>query len=138
MGIDDVQNEIVVEFNVLDSIEDKLEFIMELGGDMPNLDDTFKNSTNKVSGCLSAVWIRCIDKNKKLYFEGDSNTIITKGLLYLLIRVYSGRKPIDILKSKLFFIKKIGLSNMLGAQRMGGYQNMINKIYDYSCESLSR
>ncbi len=138
MRISDVQKEIIEEFNILGSIEDKLEFIMELGEDMLSLNDIFKNSINKVSGCLSTVWIRCVNKNGKLYFEGDSNTAITKGLLCLLIRIYSGRKPIDILNCELYFIEQIGPSNMLGAQRIGGYQHMINKIHDYAFKGLNK
>ncbi len=133
LSINEIQNQIIEEFQIFDNdIEDTLEYLMEMGNDLPKIEDIYRIEDNKIKGCLSEVWLISQKKNNRLYFKADSNTSITKGLLSLLVRIFSGQTIEEILNTELYFMKKIGLENMIGSQRTSGYINMLNQIYFYA------
>ncbi len=126
---DSIQKDIINNFQTLDDdFEMTLNYLIELGEDLDEFDDKDKLEINLVKGCQSKVWLNYKVKNDKLIFSGDSNTSITKGLLSLLIKVFSNQLPEDIIKTKLFFINKTGLCRFIGTQRSNGLESMENKF----------
>ncbi len=126
---DSIQKDIINNFQTLDDdFEMTLNYLIELGEGLDEFDDKDKLEINLVKGCQSKVWLNYKVKNDKLIFSGDSNTSITKGLLSLLIKVFSNQLPEDIIKTKLFFINKTGLCRFIGTQRSNGLESMENKF----------
>lgn len=124
-----IQKEIIEDFKVLDGdLEMTLNYLMELGEKLETFNEKDKTEDNIVKGCQSKVWLTYENKNGKLFFSGDSNTAITKGLLSLLIRIFSGKSCQEILDTKLFFIGDIGLCRFIGTQRSNGLESMENKF----------
>ena len=129
ISTENIQNEIIENFKVLDNdFEMTLNYLMEIGEKLDVLDEKYKSEENLVKGCQSMVWLTHTMQDKKLIFSGDSNTSITKGLLSLLIKVFSGQSPKNILNTKLFFISKTGLSRFIGTQRSNGLESMEKKF----------
>lgn len=132
-SVNDIQEEIVEEFTLLgDDMESTIFYIMELGNKLPPLDDKYKTEENTVKGCQSKVWLVTEMEDGKVIFKADSNTDITKGLISLLIRLWNGRKPEEILQSGLYFIDKIGMKRMIGSQRSNGFAAMIKQMKMYA------
>jgi cysteine desulfuration protein SufE len=132
-SINDIQNEIIEEFNILgDDKESTIFYIMELGGKLPEFPENERVESNIIKGCQSKVWLTAKDVNDHIEFIADSNTDITKGLISLLIRVLSGKKPKEILDADLFFIEKIGMGNIIGSQRSNGLAAMIKQMKLYA------
>ncbi|QNL21010.1 SufE family protein [Hyphobacterium sp. CCMP332] len=126
---EDIQNEIIEEFAFLgDDREAMINYIMELGEKLEPLQDLEKVEDNIIKGCQSKVWLISELKDGKVQFTADSNTAITKGLISLLIRVLNNRSPKEIIDANLFFMEKIGMSNMIGSQRSNGFVSMIKKM----------
>ena len=126
---DSIQKDIINNFQTLDDdFEMTLNYLIELGEDLDEFDEKDKLEINLVKGCQSKVWLNYKIKNDKLIFSGESNTSITKGLLSLLIKVFSNQLPEDIIKTKLFFINKTGLCRFIGTQRSNGLESMENKF----------
>tara|TARA_B100000945_G_C20396531_1_gene605146 strand:+ start:1188 stop:1616 length:429 start_codon:yes stop_codon:yes gene_type:complete len=126
---DSIQKDIINNFQTLDDdFEMILNYLIELGEGLDEFDDKDKLEINLVKGCQSKVWLNYKVKNDKLIFSGDSNTSITKGLLSLLIKVFSNQLPEDIIKTKLFFINQTGLCRFIGTQRSNGLESMENKF----------
>ncbi|MEF9985821.1 MAG: SufE family protein [Bacteroidales bacterium] len=132
MSIQEIENEIVGEFSIFTDWLDKYEYIIELGKNVPVIDETAKTDDNLIKGCQSRVWLNCSIKEGRLYFSADSDAIITKGIISLLIRVYNGQTPNDILNSNLEFISKIGLQENLSPTRANGLVSMIKQIKIYA------
>ena len=127
--ISTIQEEIITEFQALEGDrEGKLPYIMELGEQLAPMDDVYKNEHNTVKGCLSKVWLTYTRQDDRLFFEADSNTAITKGLISLLLRVLSGQKIEDIIHANLYFVGKIGMMQLIGSQRSGGFASMVKEI----------
>jgi cysteine desulfuration protein SufE len=127
--IDEIQENIVDEFSVLgDDRESTIFYIMELGQKLPELPEKHKIEKNIIKGCQSKVWLITHFENGRVFFNADSNTEITKGLISLLIRVLSGQKPENIIKADLDFIDKIGMGRVIGAQRSNGLTAMIKQM----------
>ncbi|MDD2292959.1 MAG: SufE family protein [Bacteroidales bacterium] len=133
---EEVGNEIVEEFSIFEEWLDKYEYLIELGKSLPVIDEKDKVDNNLISGCQSRVWLSCDCHDGRLYFKADSDAIITKGIISLLIRVYNGQTPEAILHSDLSFIDKIGLKDNLSPTRANGLVSMIKqiKIYAVACE----
>jgi cysteine desulfuration protein SufE len=132
-AINDIQEEIINEFSLLQGdMESTIFYIMELGNQLPPLDEQYKINDNLVKGCQSKVWLTTKFKEGKVYFMADSNTDITKGLISLLIRLWNGRRPEEILQSDLFFIDKIGMNKVIGSQRSNGFASMIRQMKLYA------
>lgn len=124
-----IQKEIIEDFKVLDGdLEMTLNYLMELGEKLDTFNEKDKKEENIVKGCQSKVWLTYKKSEDKLFFSGDSNTAITKGLLSLLIRIFSGKSCKEILETKLSFIGDIGLNRFIGTQRSNGLESMENKF----------
>ncbi len=132
-SINDIQNEIIENFELFDGdMESTLFYLMDLGKKLPVMPDEHKTDDFIVKGCQSKVWLYPAFTDGKVVLEADSNTEITKGLVSLLVQVWSNQTPDDILNSELFFIEKIGMSRMIGSQRSNGFASMIKQIRMYA------
>jgi cysteine desulfuration protein SufE len=134
MSIASVQEEIVSEFSLLDGdMEMTVFYIMELGQKLPDMDESLKIEENIVKGCQSKVWLSAeLDENNKIHFVADSNTAITKGLVSLLLRIFNGQTPDDILRADLNFMSRIGMERFIGTQRSNGFAAMIKQMKLYA------
>ena len=132
MKIKEIQDQIVEEFDIFDSWMDKYEYLIELGKSVPVIDDINKTDNNIVKGCQSKVWLHAQENDGFVEFSADSDAIITKGIVSLLIRTFSNQRPDDIINASLDFIDKIGLRQHLSANRANGLNNMIKKIKFYA------
>lgn len=132
--IENIENDIVEEFSFFDNWEDKYEYIIDFGKGLKPMDTAFKTDENKVAGCVSQVWLHTEIKDGRIYFDADSDAIITKGLVGLLVKVLSNQKPEDVATAKLEFIDKIGMKEHLSPTRSNGLVNMI-KFMKRSAES---
>jgi cysteine desulfuration protein SufE len=132
-SIEDIQNEIIEEFGILgDDKESTIYYIMELGAQLDEFPENERIDENIIKGCQSKVWLTTKEENDKIIYMADSNTDITKGLISLLMRVLSGRKPQEILNAQLDFIDKIGMGNIIGSQRSNGLAAMIKQMKLYA------
>ncbi len=128
----EVEEELIQEFEMFDDWMDKYNYIIELGKDLPMIDPQFKTEEFLISGCQSQVWLHPEEKEGKLYFSADSDAIITKGIVNLLIRVLSGHTPQEILDNDLSYLDAIGLKNHLSPTRSNGLASMIKQIKLYA------
>lgn len=127
--IDQIQKAIIEEFTSLgDDPTSKLQYLMEIGESLPPMDGALKKEENILEGCISTVWLAGEIKGNKLYLQADSNTAITKGLISLLIRIFSGQEKDNILHTSLYCLQEIGLYSLIGFQRNSGLAKMIEKI----------
>jgi len=132
MTIQDIQNEIVEEFSVFDDWMDKYEYLIEIGNILEPYNEKNKAPSNLIQGCQSRVWLDAEYKDGKIFFTADSDAIITKGIIALLIRVLSGKTPDEIMQADLFFLNKIGLKENLSPTRANGLVSMIKNIKAYA------
>jgi len=128
MTINEIQDEIIEEFAEFTEWMDKYQMLIDLGNDLEGLDAEYKNEQNLIDGCQSRVWLQCDIKDGKLVFTADSDALITKGIIALLIRVVSGHTPKEILDTDLYFIERIGLHQHLSPTRSNGLLSMVKKI----------
>ena len=129
--IQEIENEIVEEFGLFDSWDDKYEYIIDLGKKLPVLEDKHKLDENKVRGCQSTVWLVADYIDGKVYYKADSDAIIVKGLISMLIRVLSGHTPDEIIQASLGFIQKIGMTTHLAQTRSNGLLAMVKQMKNY-------
>ncbi len=132
MTIKEIEREIVDEFAIFTDWMDKYEYIIELGKGVPAIDEKDKTEDNLIKGCQSRVWLSCRVEDGKLWFAADSDAIITKGIISLLIRVYNGQAPADIIANEPEFIGEIGLQENLSPTRANGLVSMIKQIKIYA------
>ena len=132
MKISNIQNEIVEEFDIFDTWMDKYEYLIELGKSVPKINEENKKEENIIKGCQSKVWLHAEKQDGLVRFYADSDAIITKGIISLLIRAFSNQKPEDIMNASLDFIDDIGLRQHLSPNRANGLNNMIKKIKFYA------
>lgn len=132
MTIEEIQEEIVDEFSIFEDWMDKYEHIIETGKELPSIDESLKIDENLVRGCQSRVWLHAELEGDKLIFQADSDAIITKGLVGLMIRVLSGHTPQEIVETDLHFVDEIGLKEHLSPTRSNGLVSMIKKIKMYA------
>ena len=130
--IQDIQTDIVEEFAVFSDWMDKYEYLIELGKQMPLIDEKDKTDANLIRGCQSRVWLSCREEGGRLYFAADSDAIITKGIISLLLKVYDGQTPEAILAADERFIEQIGLKENLSPTRANGLVSMIQTIKGYA------
>jgi len=130
--INEIQEEIIQEFEVFDDWMDKYDYLIELSRDMPLIDSKYKNNDYLISGCQSKVWLHAGYNDGIINFRADSNAIITKGIIALLIRVLSGRKPGEIMNTDLYFIDRIGLRQNLSPTRANGLLALIKQMKHYA------
>jgi cysteine desulfuration protein SufE len=132
MTMAEIQRDIVDDFSLLEEWEDKYRMIIDLGRELPAMTEAHKTEENKVRGCQSQVWLWCEQRDGKLFFEGDSDASIVKGLVSLVLRVYSGQSPQDILAEPLTFIDEIGLGSHLSPTRSNGLASMVKQVRNYA------
>jgi cysteine desulfuration protein SufE len=133
MTINERQDQIIEEFSLLDGdMEMTVFYLMELGQKLPDMPQADKTELNVVQGCQSKVWLTAKLDSDEVHFAGDSNTAITKGLVSMLIRIFEGQKPDDILNADLYFMKRIGMERFVGTQRSNGFAAMIRQIKIYA------
>jgi cysteine desulfuration protein SufE len=133
MSINQIQDEIISEFSLLDGdMEMTVFYIMELGQKLPDMPESHKTDDNIVKGCQSKVWLTAKLESDKLQFAADSNTAITKGLVSLLIRIFNGQAPEAILNADLYFMNRIGMERFIGTQRSNGFAAMIKQMKLYA------
>src|ERR687883_182881 len=118
--IEEIEREIIDEFSLFDSWDDKYEYIIDLEKKLPPLEEQYRKDENKVRGCQSTVWLVADYNDGKIYYKADSDAVIVKGLISMLIRVLSGQTPDDIVNAKLDFIREIGMMNHLAQTRSNG------------------
>lgn len=126
------ENEIVEEFALFDSWDDKYEYIIDLGKKLPALEDQYKLDENRVRGCQSTVWLVSDYRDGKILFKADSDSVIVKGLISMLIRVLSGHTTDEILEAKLDFINKIGMNTHLAQTRSNGLLSMVKQMKNFA------
>lgn len=132
MTIEEVQQEIIEEFSVYEDWMDKYSYLIELGNELGELDPKEKNDQNLIKGCQSRVWLVAEKKDDKIEFRGESDAVIVKGLVALLLRVVSGRSPREILDNELHFIDDLGLKQHLSPTRSNGLLSMVKQIRLYA------
>lgn len=132
MTIQERSQAVVEEFSMFDDWMDKYSYLIELGKELPVIDEKYKNQTHLISGCQSRVWLHADDTNGLITFTADSDAVITKGIISLLIRVLSNSTPSDILKADLSFLDTIGLKSHLSPTRANGLVSMIKQMQLYA------
>lgn len=132
MNLNDAQKDIVEEFSVFDDWLDRYNFLIELGNDLPDIDPQYKTNEYLINGCQSKVWLQADLVDGKIMFNADSDAIIVKGIVALLVKVLNGRTPDEIVENKLFFIDEIGLSQNLSPTRSNGLLAMVKKMKLYA------
>lgn len=130
--IAETEQEIIEEFALFDSWDDKYEYIIDLGKRLPPLDEQDKTDENKVRGCQSTVWLTADYRDGKIFFRAESDAVIVKGLISMLIRVLSGHTPDEILAADLGFIQKIGMTTHLAQTRSNGLLAMVKQMKNYA------
>ncbi len=128
MSIEAKQQEIIDEFAVYDDWMEKYEYIIELGKELPLIDDSKKTDERLIEGCQSRVWLDAAVEGNKMHFTADSDAIITKGIIGLLIRVLDGEAPAEVATTDLHFINDIGLAEHLSPTRANGLASMVKKL----------
>lgn len=132
MTIEEIQKEIIEEFSVYDDWMDKYQYLIELGNGLEGLSPNDKTAQNLIKGCQSRVWLVTEFKHGKIFFKGESDAVIVKGLVALLLRVVSGRTPKELAENELFFIDEIGLKQHLSPTRSNGLLAMVKQIKLYA------
>ena len=132
MTIQETQDEIIADFELFGDWMDKYEYIIQLGKELPMIDAQYKTEENLIKGCQSRVWMHAEIRDGKLFFTADSDAVITKGLVSLVIKVLSGQTPAAIVESDLYFVDAIGLSSHLSPTRSNGLLSMLKQIKLYA------
>ena len=131
-SIQEKQNQIIDEFNFFQDWSEKYQYLIDLGKSLPDFDQNNRVDSNLINGCQSKVWLNSSFNDNIVIFEADSDAIISKGIISLLIRVFSGHNPKDILEANIDFIEKIGLNSHLSQTRANGLLSMIKQIKIYA------
>ncbi|ACU05234.1 SufE family protein [Pedobacter heparinus] len=131
-SIPEIEREIVEDFALFDSWEDKYEYIIDLGKKLAELADQYKIEENKIKGCQSTVWLKAFYNDGKVHFKADSDAVIVKGLISMLIKVLSGHTPEEILNARMDFIGEIGMMTHLAQTRSNGLLAMIKQMKNYA------
>ena len=132
MTINESIDQIISEFNQFDDWMDKYNYLIEMGRSVPLIDETKKTDSNLIVGCQSRVWLSSEYKDGLIYFTADSDAVITKGIAFLLIRVFSGHTPTEIIEAETTFLDKIGLKEHLSPTRSNGLLSMVKQIKLYA------
>ncbi len=132
VSIQDIQNEIIDEFSMFDDWEERYQYMIDLGKTLPLIDEQYKTDDNIIKGCQSKVWVHAQLEDEKVVFTADSDAIITKGIIAILIRVFSNQSPSDIIAANTDFIDEIGLKEHLSPTRANGLVSMIKQLKMYA------
>jgi len=131
MTINEAQDELIEDFELFDEWESKYEYIIDLGKQLPKLDEQFKTEDNIIKGCQSLVWLHAHMDGELLKFEADSDAIIVKGLVNMLVKVLSGHTPEEIAKADIYFMDRVGLHQHLAQTRSNGLASMLKQMKAY-------
>ncbi len=132
MNIEEIGQEIVEEFSMFDDWMDKYNYLIELGRDLEIIDEKYRDQQHLITGCQSRVWLSAEEKEGRIYFKADSDAVITKGIVNLLIRALSGQTAEDIINDKLDFLEQIGLKDHLSPTRANGLSSMVKQMKLYA------
>ena len=132
MTISELQEQVVSEFSLFDDWMDKYNYLIEIGKSIPMIDESYKTDQYVITGCQSKVWLHADYRDGKIFFSADSDAIITKGIVNLLIRVLSGHTPDEILNADMDFIDKVGLREHLSPTRSNGLTSMVKQMKLYA------
>lgn len=132
MTIEQTEQQIIEEFSIFEDWLDKYNYLIESGKDVPLIDARYKTNNYLISGCQSRVWLHADFIDGKVFFSADSDAVITKGIIYLLIRVLSGRRPDEIIGASLAFLEEIGLKEHLSPTRSNGLLSMVKQMKLYA------
>ena len=132
MSINELQDEVIAEFSDLDDWMDRYQLLIDLGSEQPSLDEKYKTDQNLIEGCQSRVWLQADDVDGKVIFQAESDALIVKGIIALLIKVLSGHTPEEIINADLYFIDRIGLKEHLSPTRSNGLLAMVKQIRMYA------
>ncbi|MBQ8095660.1 MAG: SufE family protein [Prevotella sp.] len=132
MSINDKQDEIIEEFQDLDDWMDRYQLLIDMGNDQPPLDEQYKTEQNLIDGCQSRVWLQADFDGERMHLQAESDALIVKGIVSLLIRVFDNQTPQDILDADLYFIERIGLREHLSPTRSNGLVAMVKQIRAYA------
>ena len=138
MSINEVQDEVVAEFSDFDDWMDRYQLLIDLGNEQEPLDDKYKTEQNLIEGCQSRVWLQADEKDGRIIFQAESDALIVKGIISLLIKVLSGHTPDEILDADLYFIDKIGLKEHLSPTRSNGLLSMVKQMRMYALASKAK
>ena len=132
MTINEIQDEIIEEFSISDDWMDRYAVLIDMGNSLPVLDEKYKTESNLIEGCQSRVWLHADYSEEKVTFQGESDAVIVKGIVSLLIRILSGHTPKEILDADLYFIERIGLKEHLSPTRSNGLVSMLKQMKMYA------
>lgn len=132
MSINEIQDEVIAEFSDFDDWMDRYQLLIDLGNEQEPLDEAYKTEENLIEGCQSRVWLQCDEADGKLLFRAESDALIVKGIIAMLIKVVSGHTPDEILESDLYFIDRIGLREHLSPTRSNGLLSMVKQMRMYA------
>lgn len=132
MTINEIQDELIEEFSFFEDRNEKYEYIIQLGKELPLIKEEYKKDENLIRGCQAKVWLHADFKDGLIHFTADSDAIITKGLVSMVVRVLSGHTPEAIAQSELYFVDKIGLQGILSVTRSNGLLSMIKQMKMYA------
>ena len=132
MAINDIQDELIEEFSLFGDWMEKYENIIQIGKELPLIEEQYKKDENLIKGCQAKVWLHAEHKNGKVYFTADSDAIITKGLVSMVVRILSDHTPQEIVSADLYFVDKIGLREHLSVTRSNGLLSMIKQMKMYA------
>ncbi len=132
MTIDEIQDEIIDEFSQVDDWMDRYAMIIDMGNSLPPIDEKYKTPEHLIEGCQSRVWLNAEERDGKVYFTADSDAIIVKGIISMLINVLNGHTPKEIIDAKLYFIDRIGLAENLSPTRSNGLLAMVKQMRLYA------
>ena len=138
MTIKEIQEEIIDEFSMFEDWMERYEYIIDLGKSLPLIDEQYKLDENLIAGCQSKVWLHSEIEDDKLKFTADSDAILTKGIVAILLRVFNNQKPLAILDTELYFVDEIGLKEHLSPTRANGLVSMIKQIKLYALAFQSK
>jgi cysteine desulfuration protein SufE len=138
MTIKEIQEEIIDEFSMFEDWMERYEYIIDLGKSLPLIDEKYKLDENLIAGCQSKVWLHSEIEDDKLKFTADSDAILTKGIVAILLRVFNNQKPSAILETELYFVDEIGLKEHLSPTRANGLVSMIKQIKLYALAFQSK
>lgn len=137
-SINEIQDEVVDEFADFDDWMDKYQMLIDLGNDLETLDEKYKNEQNLIDGCQSRVWLQCDYRDGALWFTADSDALIVKGIIALLLRVVSSHTPREIIDADLYFIERIGLREHLSPTRSNGLLAMVKQVKAYALAYMAK
>jgi len=131
MSIQEAQDEIIESFSMFDDWTDKYEFLIQLGKELPVIDEQYKTDDNLIKGCQSKVWLHAELRDGNIYFTADSDALITKGLVAMVVQILSGHTPEEIMHADLYFIDAIGFQSHLSPTRANGLLSMLKQMKNY-------